>query len=140
MRASLCAVATMPSGLPSRALTPFGRPAGCAGAQSVSLRSAHPPGEVAQCAFAFGRGFRGHAKGGGDAAGDAPGFGFEHAASADSIIRAQAQPGAEAPGVGEVLLEVLRPAEFAEAHGDGLRADARNGAEVHAVNAPGLFV
>ena len=31
-------------------------------------------------------------------------------------------------------------AEFAEAHGDGLGADARDGAEVHAVNAPDFFV
>ncbi len=52
----------------------------------------HAPGVVAQRTFTFGGGFRRKAQGGGDPAGDAPGFRFEDAPAADAVIRAQAKP------------------------------------------------
>ena len=47
----------------------------------------HPPREVAQRTFAFGRGFRGHPQRGGDAAGHAPGFRLEHAAATNHALQ-----------------------------------------------------
>ena len=76
MRASLCAAAVMPSALPSR---PFMR------------RVYSPIRFVSGAGPETGR----HAQGVGHAVGDLARFGFEHAAAADPVVRAQAQPGGE---------------------------------------------